>query len=58
LGIDNKGCIDITHANGMEKLSKHIDIKYNISGNRLMQDMFASPKSALQTEKQTFSPSR
>jgi hypothetical protein len=28
LGIDNKGCVDIAHANGVTKLSKHLDIKH------------------------------
>jgi hypothetical protein len=28
LGIDNKGCIDIAHANGVTGLSKHLDIKH------------------------------
>jgi hypothetical protein len=28
LGIDNKGWIDIAHANGVTKLSKHLDIKH------------------------------
>jgi hypothetical protein len=27
LGIDNKGCMVIAHANGVTKLSKHLDIK-------------------------------
>jgi hypothetical protein len=28
LDIDNKGCVDIAHANGVTKLSKHLDIKH------------------------------
>jgi hypothetical protein len=28
LGIYNKGCVDIAHANGMTKLSNHLDIKH------------------------------
>jgi hypothetical protein len=28
LSIDNKGCVDIAHANGVTKLSKHLDIKH------------------------------
>jgi hypothetical protein len=28
LGIDNKGCVDFAHANGVTKLSKHLDIKH------------------------------
>jgi hypothetical protein len=28
LGIDNKGCVDIAHANGVTTLSKHLDIKH------------------------------
>jgi hypothetical protein len=27
LGIDNKGCVDIGNANGVTKVSKHLDIK-------------------------------
>jgi hypothetical protein len=28
LGIDNKGCVDIAHANGVTKLSKHLEVKH------------------------------
>jgi hypothetical protein len=28
MGIDNKGCVDIAHANGVRKLSNHLDIKH------------------------------
>jgi hypothetical protein len=28
LGIENKGCVDFAHANGVTKLSKHLDIKH------------------------------
>jgi hypothetical protein len=28
LSIGNKGCVDIAHANGVTKLSKHLDIKH------------------------------
>jgi hypothetical protein len=28
LGIDNKGCVDIAHGNGVTKLSKHLDIEH------------------------------
>jgi hypothetical protein len=28
LGIDNNGCVDITHANCVTKLSKHLDIEH------------------------------
>jgi hypothetical protein len=28
LGIDNKGCVDIAHANGVTKLCKHFDTRH------------------------------
>jgi hypothetical protein len=36
LGIDNKGCVDIAHANGATKLSKHLDIKHKYIQQQVM----------------------
>jgi hypothetical protein len=55
LGIDNKGCVDIAHANGVTKLSKSISTSStNIFSNRSRQNMSDSPKTALQTKKADF----
>jgi hypothetical protein len=36
LGINNKGCVDIAHANGVTKLSKHLDIKHKYLQQQVM----------------------